>query len=75
MRAAMLSTSTGLRCGESRAGSYQSRRPQLSQVNISLLLRSRRSFQRCGRCIIWQAMHFWFSTSATPVPLAFAMRS
>src|SRR5437762_1346220 len=27
------------------------------------------------RTIIWHAMHFWFSASATAVPLAFTMRS
>ena len=43
----------------------------LSQVMISWLSRSRRSFQRWGRSIIWQAMHFWARASAMPVPLFF----
>ncbi len=55
-------------------------RPQFSQYMMVWLasesaLLSRRSFQRCGRTIIWHAVHFWLSASDTAVPLPRAMRS
>ena len=54
----------GAACGASRAGSYQRRRPQESQVMISVESRSRRSFHFCGRSSIWQAVHFCSQASA-----------
>src|SRR5215469_14320054 len=62
--------------GVSRRGSQKRMRPQVSQVKIwSSCSRPVRSFQRCGRTIIWQAEHLWSMASERPLPLAFAMRS
>ena len=59
-------------CGVSRRGSQNRMRPQVSQVKIwSSCSRLVRSFQRCGRTIIWQAEHLWSMASERPLPLRF----
>src|ERR1700749_3333454 len=60
--------------GVSRRGSQNRMRPQVSQVKIwSSCSRPVRSFQRCGRTIIWQAEHLWSMASERPLPFDFAL--